>query len=172
MYQFLHALLLLKAESLSVGLWELWWQRTCVVRAAQETQPHNALFLFYFFIFLLMGKVDFLGEKIFFWSISRWPKYYSIFSIKKWGESQTLGLFSDIWLLWGFPSQHNVAVHITQTWPVDLTLKMGHILGYLISRPGVYTLEQLSWMDLRVTIIFKTIMLSPYWWGNMMTLVC
>ena len=41
MYQFLHALLLLIAESLSVGLWELWWQRTCVVRAAQETQPHR-----------------------------------------------------------------------------------------------------------------------------------
>ncbi len=39
--EFLHALLLLKAESLSVGLWELWWQRTCVVRAAQETQPHT-----------------------------------------------------------------------------------------------------------------------------------
>ncbi len=70
---------------------------------------HQTILFLFYFIFLLMGRVDFFGEKnFFFWSISRWPKYYSIFSIKKLGESQTLGLFSDIRLLWGFPSQHRV----------------------------------------------------------------
>ncbi len=46
---------------------------------------HQTILFLFFILFLLMGKVEFFWEKFFFFkvAISRGPKYYSIFSIKK-----------------------------------------------------------------------------------------
>ncbi len=51
---------------------------------------HQTILFLFYFIFLLMGKVDFFGKKFFLGSISRWPKYYSIFSIKNEGNPKLL----------------------------------------------------------------------------------
>ncbi len=69
---------------------------------------HQTILFLFYFIFLLMGKVDFWGVKNFFFEVLVDGLNIIQFSQSKNEGNSKLFLFSDIWLLWGFPSQHRV----------------------------------------------------------------
>ncbi len=71
---------------------------------------HQTILFLFYFIFLLMEKVDFLGGKFFFFEVLVDRLNIIQFSQSKNEENPKLLVYlaSDIWFLWGFPSQHRV----------------------------------------------------------------
>ncbi len=70
---------------------------------------HQTILFLFYFIFLLMGKVDFLGEKNFFFEVLVDGLNIIQFSqSKNEGNPKLLVLFSDIWVLWGFSQPDRV----------------------------------------------------------------
>ncbi len=69
---------------------------------------HQTILFLFYFIFLLMGKVDFFGGKNLFFEVLVDGLDIIQFSQSKNEGNPKLLVYLLIWLLWGFPSQHRV----------------------------------------------------------------